>query len=736
MIDFLFSDVAMNTFMLAAIDGSTWGGWLLAALYVALGLGFVIFVHELGHFAVAKMCGVKCEKFMVGFDIGGYKIAKQWGETLYGIGILPMGGYVKMLGQDDNPANIAEQVRESQASAETEHVATTTITGPDGEKYEVDSRSYLAKSVPQRMAIISAGVIMNIIFAFIFAVIAFGVGVPYAPSIVSRTSPGSPAWEAGIRPGDEIVRVGDIVNPSFSELSQAVTLGDMENGLKFEVRRDGETKPMNLAPRKIDGKLAKIGVGPPISLKIFDRQGIPAAFEGTPGAVAQPAFEGGDRVVGVDGTAVDTYAQFTSILAQRPEKTLTVTVIRGEKPPKGDPEGEPTGGEEVNIEVGPNPMRELGLIMEMGRIVAVQKDSPADRDGISPGDFLADVTDASGNPLPGLSDASTGDAVNDEWGPLTLPETLRQLAATGSGEVMLKIRHDSAEGEGRQPSQTVIVPLRPVQWSEESLSKNDPVAVPALGIAYRVLNRVAAVAPNSPAAAAGLKPGDTVTAAQFVFPPQTVDGKTVEVDDSEPTEFNDQDEHNWPAFLSTLQRQPEGTKVKLTLKREGKEVTETLDPAISTTRFNPERGLNFATVQRVRKSETFGEQVSRGWDETVGALGMVYRFLHKLIDGQVPATALGGPVTIAKAAGYSAMDGVGKLLVFLTMLSANLAVINFLPIPLLDGGHMVFLGYEGIRGRPASEKFVVALHTVGFVAIISLMVFVLSLDFGLIPRNL
>jgi regulator of sigma E protease len=65
-----------------------------------------------------------------------------------------------------------------------------------------------------------------------------------------------------------------------------------------------------------------------------------------------------------------------------------------------------------------------------------------------------------------------------------------------------------------------------------------------------------------------------------------------------------------------------------------------------------------------------------------------------------------------------------------------LAVINFLPIPLLDGGHMVFLAWEGLRGRPASEKLVVALHTVGFGFIISLMAFVLMLDLGWIDRGL
>src|SRR5277367_3623686 len=88
-------------------------------LEVCVGLGMVIFVHELGHFLVAKACGVKCEKFYLGFDIYGLKLCKfQWGETEYGIGILPLGGYVKMLGQDDNPANLAEENRRARVKAE------------------------------------------------------------------------------------------------------------------------------------------------------------------------------------------------------------------------------------------------------------------------------------------------------------------------------------------------------------------------------------------------------------------------------------------------------------------------------------------------------------------------------------------------------------------------------------------------------------------------------------------
>ena len=122
-------------------------------LKVAGGLGFVIFVHELGHFLVAKACGVKCEKFYVGFDvpirIGPLRLPRtlckfQRGETEYGIGIIPLGGYVKMLGQDDNPANYqkeAERIRVANEGADAEgrsvqrkRLQETTETVPVGEE--------------------------------------------------------------------------------------------------------------------------------------------------------------------------------------------------------------------------------------------------------------------------------------------------------------------------------------------------------------------------------------------------------------------------------------------------------------------------------------------------------------------------------------------------------------------------------------------------------------------------
>ncbi|MFM8707310.1 MAG: site-2 protease family protein, partial [Planctomycetia bacterium] len=164
----------------ALLAAGTWFEWIVqpsswwVILQVALGLGFVIFVHELGHFLVAKACGVKCEKFFLGFDVGGMKLASfTWGETEYGIGALPLGGYVKMLGQDDNPAAAAEEARRARALIESGDLPHEPTSDPHP---AWDPRSYPAQSVPERMAIISAGVIMNVIFAVLMASWAFGLG--------------------------------------------------------------------------------------------------------------------------------------------------------------------------------------------------------------------------------------------------------------------------------------------------------------------------------------------------------------------------------------------------------------------------------------------------------------------------------------------------------------------------------------------------------------------------------
>jgi regulator of sigma E protease len=162
--------------------------------------------------------------------------------------------------------------------------------------------------------------------------------------------------------------------------------------------------------------------------------------------------------------------------------------------------------------------------------------------------------------------------------------------------------------------------------------------------------------------------------------------------------------------------------------------TATLEPVDAADWHYADRGFNTSPEFTTAKARSFSEALAMGGRETVDAVLHVYLFLQKL-GSQISIKVLGGPKTIAQAAGNAAYDSVSQLLIFLTLLSANLAVVNFLPIPLLDGGHMVFLILEGIMRRPVSERVQIAFHYAGFVFIISLMLFVLGLDFHIIPRQ-
>jgi len=438
-------------YVIALISWSDLWWWISVILKVSIGLGAVIFVHELGHYLVARLCGVKIEKFMIGFDIGGYKLSWRRGETIYGVGILPLGGYVKMLGQDDDPAHIAEQMKKSELDPNSTNAKA--ITGPNGETYYVDRRSYLAKSVPQRMAIISAGVVMNVIFAFIFAVIAYGMGVPYMPSVVSETVPGSPAWQAGLEPGDEIVRIGNRREPSFMQLKGGVTLGDLEHGIDCEIRRAADDKDVNimLMPQQSAGHLATIGLIPGFSLILGD----PPAINASPAWQALPKelkpndqseksgkTEPGYVVVRVGDVEISNYRGFSEQLARGFDKPLVIAVRQSEEDERPD-RNQPNSGEanasstrELAFKVLPQQLRRFPLAMKMGPITSIRKQSPAEAAGFVRDDVIEQVDGKSlgqgGNP-------------QESWDCETLPDYLRRAAVSGR-EVEFVVQRATKDG--------------------------------------------------------------------------------------------------------------------------------------------------------------------------------------------------------------------------------------------------------------------------------------------------
>jgi regulator of sigma E protease len=677
------------------VAAASWLAWIAqpanwwVVLQVAGGLGFVIFVHELGHFLVAKACGVKCEKFYLGFDVGGLKLLSfKWGETEYGIGALPLGGYVKMLGQDDNPAAAAAEAERARLSGD---LPPEPVAGPHP---QWDPRSYPAQSVPERMAIISAGVIMNVIFAVLMAAWAYGLGVKEMTCMISSVRPGGAAWRAGLRTGDEIVAIGDRKDPIFSDLLRGVTVGSVAQGIDFTVRRpaDGSTRTVRLKPDTDLGK-PTIGVTSPFSATL--PKDIAGALAGA-AAQAQPPLAGGDTIKAVDGQPVDGYAALIAALMRAESRPVKLTVERAAGPQ--------APAATVDVELPAQRRLEFGMTMTPLPIKDVQEGSPAAAAGIRAGDRLL---------------AIDGAAVGD---PLTLDDRLRRLADTA---VKLTV---GREGEA---DRTVEVRPREVTWRDDSISGiGSPTSIASLGIALPVDAVVAAVADGGPAAQADIVPGDRIVKAWLLTPEQVAEKKP-----GMPVKFSAR-EPNWPAVMGILQDLPAGTKLRLEVETAGRE-NRTVDvvPAEAGDQFVVDRGLVFEPVYRLVRAESFGAALGQGLRKAGEDLSLVYGFLGKLWNRQISARLLGGPIEIAKQAGRSASEGFSRLLLFLTMLSANLAVVNFLPIPVLDGGHMVFLAYELLRGKPPSEGVVAVLSYIGLALLLTLMMFVFGLDLGLIPRQ-
>ncbi len=203
---------------LASIWDSVWPYLLMVA-----GFSAIVFVHELGHFMVAKWAGVKVEQFAIGF--GKEIIGFTKGETRYSFNMLPLGGYVKMLGQEDFDDKSEEL------------------------KFNDDPRSFVNKPVGHRMAIVSAGVIMNIIFAGLLFMTVFMIGMETMATRVGLVEPDSPAHRAGIVSGDKILEINGERILEWQGVSMAVTLAPPHEPVDFLLEREnGEREHLMVTP--------------------------------------------------------------------------------------------------------------------------------------------------------------------------------------------------------------------------------------------------------------------------------------------------------------------------------------------------------------------------------------------------------------------------------------------------------------------------------------------------------
>ncbi|MDA1053785.1 MAG: site-2 protease family protein [Planctomycetota bacterium] len=705
---------------------------------VAAGLGLVIFVHELGHFLVAKWFGVKCEKFYVGFDVPikifGLRLPSklihfQWGETEYGVGIIPLGGYVKMLGQDDDPrAAQAEMERirvkksKDEGRSQTDRDATGASSADDSpeqaqalasethpadqgeDAYELDPRSFPAKTVPQRMGIISAGVIMNLIFAVIFAACAFRAGVPYTPCEVGVVLPGSPAWTHGVEPGTRIVQVGNSEKrKSFLrfiwDLSNRVNMTDDGEALRLVTQdADKNERIYEIVPATIaiQGERQRlIGISPAFECQLHPK--LPVLPESAAAATATKLV-GGDRITAFNATRVGNGYELNTLLATHIDEPVTLTIERQEKDAARD--AAPTIHE---VKVEPNHIHRLGLVMQTGPIVGIRPGSPATEAGFELGDQIETIA---------------GEPIGD---PMSLPTQIRPYH---DQEIDVQVRR------GDEIVTLRVTPRTPKEF-DWNLSTNSPMASLALGVAYRVGREVQSVVADSPADKAGIQPGDVAVA----FDAVDDDAKPGRVKRllrylfGEPDNALQLDDENvgWPYVFAACQSMKKSFSLHLSMRRDGQLQEFALKPE-ATDELNPNRGLVLVSKTETYVAQSWSEAVSLGASRTWQDALHVTIFLKKLVTGRIALTNLGGPLVIATVAGSEASEGLPSLLIFLTFLSANLAVINFMPIPALDGGHFIFLLWEGISGKPVNERVQIALTLAGIGCLLCLMIFVVGLD--------
>jgi regulator of sigma E protease len=247
-------------------------------------LGVLVFVHELGHFTVAKLAGVKVLKFSLGF--GPRLLSRQWGETEYMICAIPLGGYVLMLGEGG------------------------TIEGEGEVPTPADEgRSFAAKSVGIRSLIIAAGPLTNLILPFLVLPLAYmlGVSIPAyveQPAVTGHVIADSPAAGAGFQANDRIVAINNSPVTTW-ESANNILLSHAGTNLKIEVRREQEQLSLPLADGGIDGLMA-LGLLPPQE-----------AVVGTlaPGLPAEKAgLKIGDRILSIDNQAVTSWYELKELI--------------------------------------------------------------------------------------------------------------------------------------------------------------------------------------------------------------------------------------------------------------------------------------------------------------------------------------------------------------------------------------------------------------------------------------
>lgn len=682
------------------------------ALVVA-GFTFIIFIHELGHFVAARWAGIRVLAFAIGFGPAICSYRKGLGfrrgssepayfsldaarrrdvsPTEYRLNWIPFGGYVKMLGQEDaNPEAVSNE--------------------PD---------SFQNCHPAKRLVVISAGVVMNVILSAILFVVVFSIGMSGLPARAGNVAAGSPASKIlpvnadklgittpGILPGDQFVEIDGRVPNSFADLLPAVALARKDSAISLKVRRAGVDQNLHflIPPERseITG-LFEIGIEPARATRLIDagndaeRTKIKNALAKLgldsipPGSTLTSIAQGSTKsavksVEDLRAAARSSNGQPLTLLFTHISDTYTATIT-------------PTPQSQrdlVRLSTGkPAAIEHIAGLVGLMRVAEVNPQG--EKAGLLPGDVFLRI---GGVEYPGLADGMSEVRANRGK---TIPVLVERDEGKHLVEVSLSCPVDKEGRIGFDPDDTAATratlanPLSTVRAIREGAAERPSPAAAFSAIAGSEITSVNGTPVKNLQEAAAL-----ITAAAKS---STADSVAVKIGLRAPA----------------LSGQPDSTRAETVtpLTISGEDLAAIRQLAHETSAINA-----FAIDEILIKADSPTQAISKGLDETRRWLVGVYITFARLVERTVPADQLRGPIGIA-ALGTSVADrGLIYLLFFMAMISVNLAVINFLPLPIVDGGQFLFILYEWIRGKAAPMAFQSAATLVGLILIGSMFLFV------------
>ena len=684
----IFAAVVVVVLYFIVRNASAFGNVLL----VLLGFGAVILVHEFGHFIVAKLSDIKVEAFSIFMpptllgvqrkengiririlpdifpkegdesDEGALSITisgkGKASETEYRMGLIPFGGFVKMLGQED----------------------TGTVKSSD------DPRSFANKPTSTRAAVLAAGVVCNVISAVIIFMVVFLIGINLPPAVVGGIVPDSPAARAGIKAGDEVIEVaGKSKDIDFTHIGISAALSGKNEKVSLKVRHeDGSIEDYALVAEEmqtVTGKMRLFGIELPTNLTV----GQLAKEEDANDLYSKTGLLSGDQIKSANGKDVHSSWELKELILNALTPVVTLGVERvGDL---GKPEMVTSQirldwriANQNNIESESDLNHIFSMVprLRITGFVETQASNSEDEAILQPDDVIVAI----------------GEVENP-----TLREMRSVVTEYEGKELPVKVLRSSAGGAEKTLTVTVT-PKKPAGSKEVMIG---------VEIALDTAHPVVAKTINS-------EDG-----------PEKLDiprGAAITVVDGTPVS-------NFYDIVREIRRYG-GERITIDW-RVNEEIAGNVALHVGTggggitvkSAFTEIESIPFEKLERLYKASGPIDAVVMGYRKTVMFVAQAYVTLRRLIGGLVSPKNLMGPVGIITLSYRIVADEPLIFYVyFLGLISAVIAVFNFLPLPPLDGGLVVLLLVEKVKGSALSERVQGIIAYVGWALILTLILYV------------